>query len=190
MPQNKIEIRTGGGMALFQKNVLQFAQGWPLKLQIHRDAISAVAQIAAYPDWAVTPVERGSAFWRLYKQDPDFAAALLHFLRRQWKKLDKSKSGRLKRFLSLGYIMKPADGPFALQQSLTDGQIASAYEKWAPDIYTCRGRVEVGDVVKARRAVENKIRAGEQFAKKCFTEDGFLTIKRFKVKRRNPQRKV
>jgi hypothetical protein len=105
---------------------------------------------------------------------------MLQFLRKQWRKLDNSKAGQLKRFLSTSTAtgVRRAGGKRELWPSeLTDKQTATAYGTWFLDRYKRKGTVSEGDVTQARKSVIKKLEQGESLAKKVYDKNGHLQSK-------------
>lgn len=188
MPQRKIQVPFFGGEPLFQKEMLQFVKKWPERLYVHRSTLELLANIAAFPDPMIGLFP--ASFSGLYVRVPDFTIGVIHFLRRKWKQLDKSKAGRLKRFLATQIDMKPADGRRRPQNELTDGQIATAYEDWSLVTYKRRESVSIYDVQQARKAVAKRICAGERLAAESFDKNGRMRCEGQPARRKKPSRKV
>lgn len=187
MPQKKIQVRGHSYYELFQVEMFKFARKWRETFPIHRDNLNILANIAG------NGVFLDGSFTRLYRDRPDFSLELLVHLRHQWNKLDKSKSGRLQRFMATAVVMKPKDAggmkwkdPFGRvpQIFLSDGQIASAFEHWSKKTYGTAQSVKIDDVVKARKKVVSRIRAGERMASKCFDKDGMMLSGRRAARRK------
>jgi hypothetical protein len=123
MSQKRIEIKHRGVATLFKKAALQFVLRWLRKQKSKRRIpdgwIESINQVAAcdphWPphmiaqDWCGTFINiKGQRKWMpgAYQQYPDLAAALLNFLRQKWSKLEKSRAGRLKKFLSANTVAK------------------------------------------------------------------------------------
>jgi hypothetical protein len=123
MSQKRIEVKHRGVATIFKKAALQFVLHWlrkrKCKKRIHAGWVESINQVAAcnphWPshmaaqDWCGTFVNvKGKREWMpgAYQQYPDLAAALLNFLRQKWSKLEKSRAGRLKRFLSSSTVAK------------------------------------------------------------------------------------
>lgn len=103
--QNKIQIRTHGVATIFHKDALQFVLGWlrvheEEHLRVHVGWINSIEQVAACcPLWPKHMTEQD--FGSSYFQSPNLAAALLNYLRNdKWSRIESSKAGKLKKFLS------------------------------------------------------------------------------------------
>jgi hypothetical protein len=187
MPQNKFQIPEAGPN-LFQTEMIRFARKWREPIVIHKEFLDVLATIAAdtrfieaagrsrksahacpkcKAPFFVNTSE--SVLVSCYRAAPDLTLELLTFLREQWRKLDKSKAGRLRAFLSTTTGMKTAQGE-KHQSRLTDGEIALAYEE------TSKENVNTGDVVQARRAVIKKLQQGKKLAGTAYDKDGFLRL--------------
>jgi hypothetical protein len=122
--QNRIDIQTRGFHEIFKKDALEFVRDWDkpivriclnkdqsrwehvLVRKIHQSWIDQIELVAAWPEWARN-------FAESYLKAPDLAAALLNFMRQKWSKLEMSKAGKLKKFLSQSTAVKwePGFGP-------------------------------------------------------------------------------
>ena len=180
--QNKIQIPKYGFAVIYKKNALQFVLRWlrkkKSKIRVHHDWIFPIEFAAACPVY-------WREYWKrqlvdCYTQEPDLTAALLNCLRVKWSKLETSKAGRLKRFLSQNPAVpwqqginvkadKVGNVPIWVMQ---DGEIAIAFEK-SPG----GASVTIDDVVKARKWVVANQSDGEKFAEKVLDKDGFLHVK-------------
>lgn len=180
--QNKIQIRKHGFAVIYKKAALQFVLRWlrksKSKMSVHHDWIFPIEFAAACP-----------VYWRdlwkhelvnCYTQNPDLTAALLNYLRVKWSKLETSKAGKLKRFLSQNpavtwqrEMIPKADsmGNVPLWD-LQDGEIAIAFQKSLGG-----SQVSIDDVVKARKWIVANQRSFEKYAAKVLDADGFLLTK-------------
>ncbi len=234
--QKKVQIKTRGFATIFKKAALQFVLRWlrehNSKLRVHESWIREIEFTAACPmAWRHLWKD---GFLDCYSSQPDLTPALLNFLRQKWGHLEKSKAGRLKKFLSANTCAKwddsfaslaaveeankirrilkekdnrpkvPPGGRAVMKEDLEflelsrtmwakrkhhnavvpdefgnvsmwdlqDGEIAVAFEK-SPG----GSRVEIADVVKARKWVAANQLASEQFAEEVLDKDGFLQVK-------------
>lgn len=68
-------------------------------MRVHKSWVHGIERVAACcPLWPRHMVEQD--FGDCYFKSPNLAAALLNFLRGKWGRLEKSKAGKLKKFLS------------------------------------------------------------------------------------------
>jgi hypothetical protein len=103
--QKKIQIRTRGVATIFKKAALQFVLRWNESMRVHESWLDAIERVAACcPLWPRHMADQD--FGDSYRQAPDLAAALLNFLRKKWGRLEKSKAGKLKKFLSQNPVVK------------------------------------------------------------------------------------
>jgi hypothetical protein len=176
--QRKINPKRRGFAVIFKKDALQFVSRWHKPMPVHEMWIHSIEIMAADPKF-YSQFSSGE-FWICYLDNPDLAAALLNFLRKKWSKLEKSKAGKLKKFLSQnsaikwerGFVARPDRLGNVSLWSLQDGELATAFE------HSPGGEVvTIEDVVKARKWVAANIRAGEKFAGKVLDKDGFLHVK-------------
>jgi hypothetical protein len=102
--QKKIQPKRRGVGTLFKKDALRFVLKWPVK---GRAAISGIYQINNY---AGSPNLWAKMFAKDFAEDyafsPDLFAALLNFLRGKWRALEKSKAGKLKKFIAENMAVK------------------------------------------------------------------------------------
>jgi hypothetical protein len=103
--QKKIQIMTHGVATIYHKDALQFVLRWKESMRVHESWIDAIERVAARcPLWPQHMAEQD--FGDSYRQAPDLAAALLNFLRKKLGRLEKSKAGKLKKFLSQNPVVK------------------------------------------------------------------------------------
>ncbi len=68
-------------------------------MRVHENWIKSIEQVAACcPLWPAHMAEQD--FGHSYRQAPELAAALLNEMRKKWGRLEKSRSGRLKKFFT------------------------------------------------------------------------------------------
>jgi hypothetical protein len=174
--QKRIDAPFRGYAVIFKKDALRFVLRWREPMRVSKSWIDGIEMAAASPNDDFCK----NVFKRLYSQAPNLAAALLNFLRQKWSRLEKSKAGKLKKFLSQNTHTKwergfgaPADqGGDVSLWDLQDGEIAIAFEK-SPGGQL----VTIEDVCKARKWVAANIRAGEKYAKKVVKKEGHPHIK-------------
>jgi len=176
--QKRIDPSSRGFFTIFKKDALQFVMRWHEQSTVHESWVTQIGIYAASPEvlrmhWRVN-------FVNDYLAWPDLAAALLNFLRQKFSKLETSKAGKLKKFISQnncvkwerGFGAKPDSLGYCSIWDLQDGEIGSAFQH-SPG--GCE--VEIGDVTKARRWVKENQDAGKKFAAKVLDKDGYLQIK-------------
>ena len=180
--QNKIQIQKHGFAVIYKEAALQFVLRWlrehKSKMRVHRDWIFPIEFAAACPVY-------WREYWKhelvnCYTEEPDLTAALLNFLREKWSKLETSKAGKLKRFMSQNLAVPWQRGMIPKADSmgnvplwdLSDGEIANAFEKSLGG-----SQVNIDDVVKARKWIVTNQRTDEKYAAKVLDTDGFLFTK-------------
>lgn len=94
--QKRIDIPTRDFAVIFNKDALQFVLRWRKPMRVGKNWINGIDEAAATPENEFCR----NIFKQLYSQEPDLAAALLNFMRQKWSRLETSKAGKLKRFLS------------------------------------------------------------------------------------------
>jgi hypothetical protein len=174
--QKRIDAPFRGYAVIYNKDALRFVLRWHEPMRVSKSWINGIEMAAASPNDFFSK----NVYTRLYSREPDLAAALLNRMRQKWSRLETSKAGKLKKFLSQNTAAKwergfgaPADqGGNVSLWDLQDGEIATAFEK-SPGGQT----VTPDDVCKARKWVAANIRAGEKFAIKVLDKDGFLCVK-------------
>ena len=205
--QKRIDTPRRGVAVLFHKDALQFVQRWQVKwgkpVLVDVGWIEAVERAASNcPLWPRHMVNQDLAevglltvesadfppgmkryldvTGRRIATDEYLAPSLLDFLKKKWARLERSKAGKLKKFLAQNTCAKWQDGFGATPDDLgnvnlwdlQDGELARAFEK------SSGGRtVKIDDVTKARKWVAANVRAGEKFAAKVLDENGFLDLK-------------
>lgn len=105
--QKRSELKTRGFAPIFHKQALQFVLDWHKPMRVNEDWIQMIEMCAAKPD--VLRHSFAVDFALTYAAAPDLAAALLNFFRKKWAALEKSKAGKLKKFLSLYTVVKWRD---------------------------------------------------------------------------------
>ena len=176
--QKRIDLSNRGFFTIYKKDALQFASRWHEPGTVHKRWVEMIGIYAARPEILQTAFRVN--FAEDYRAWPDLFAALLNFLRQKFSKLEKSKAGRLKKFLSQnssvkwerGFHPKPRKDGTCEVWELQDGEISNAFEH---SIGGCS--VQVGDVVKARKWVKKNQDAGIKFEKKILDKEGNLQIK-------------
>ena len=178
--QNKIDVMARGDAVIFQKEALNFVLKWHEKISVHKTWIEFIAQVAGKPERIEMSDDTGNLFLRCYKEHPDFTAALLNYLRHQWSKLEKSKAGKLKKFLSQtlyvdwerGFGIPNKTTGIVTLWELQDGELAIAFE------HSTNGHpVTIDDVVKARKWVNRNQTAYKKMAAKFYDKDDFCHAK-------------
>ncbi len=176
--QKRKDVSTRGFAPIFKKDALQFALKWPEPMLAHKSWIEMIEICAASP--GVLNQHFRVNFALAYAAEPDLAAALLNFLRGKWRNLEKSKAGKLKRFLSQntavkwerGFAGKPDRLGYISLWELQDGEIALAFEHSPGGV-----AVTSEDVLKARKWAKRNQDAGKKFAQKVFDENGNLHVR-------------
>ena len=177
--QKKIHPTKAGFAVIFKKDALQFVRQWRKPITVHKSWVDTIEIMAADP--AIFVKRLTQDFAGAYEYEPDLAAALLNFMRRKWANLEKSKAGKLKKFIATTPAIKSWRGCGAKRvdrngmvskSDLQDGELATAFQN-----STDGKPVTTDDVVKARRWVAANIKAGEKYAKKNLDKDGYLHVK-------------
>jgi len=176
--QKRIDISNRGFFTIYKKDALQFASRWHEPGTVPKRWVEMIGIYAARPEILQTAFRVN--FAEDYRAWPDLFAALLNFLRQKFSKLETSKAGKLKKFISQnncvkwerGFGAKPDSLGYCSIWDLQDGEIGSAFQH-SPG--GCE--VEIGDVTKARRWVKENQDAGKKFAAKVLDKDGYLQIK-------------
>lgn len=176
--QIRIDTKWRGFAVIFKKDALQFVSRWQKPLSVHKNWIDLIEIVAADP--VIFRKAFAHNFASAYSWNPDLAAALLHFMRQKWARLENSKAGKLKRFLAQNSAIKWERGfgerPDKFGNNslwhLQDGELATAFE------HSAGGEaVTIDDVVKARKWVARNIDASKIFAESVLDKDGWLHIK-------------
>jgi hypothetical protein len=94
--QKRIDVPSRGFAVIFNKNALQFVLHWRKPMRVSKNWIHGIEIAAASPNNYFCKNE----FAGLYSTEPDLAAALLNHMRQKWSRLETSKAGKLKKFLS------------------------------------------------------------------------------------------
>jgi len=170
--QNKIAARTAGFPVLFKRESLEFVQSWPVAIRVSKIWVEEIEIAASAPPWYR---QLSSNFIEAYLAEPDLFAALLNHLRAKWAKLEKTKSGKLKKWLAQTVTVNwkrgfdglpdPVGNIFAW--NLQDGELAREFQN------SPKGEpVTTDDVRQARRWVMNHVQNGEAFASKVLDQKG------------------
>ena len=193
--QQKIIPPSSGDSPLYRKEAIDFVRKWPSPLRVRPRWIFFFIYLARNPQmttnhfsqWKQQPKiadqlhnHFGSDFLNKYAAAPDLAAALLHFLRKKFARLEKTPTGRLKIYIATtiahkwhkGFGVKPDDGGHVWLHDLQDGELATAFEK-SPG----GGVVSVNDVVKARKWVAKNQIAWKQTEPRLVDKDGYVCSK-------------
>jgi hypothetical protein len=132
-------------------------------------------------NWKFYPSVLVGNFPRDYVFNPDLFAALLNRLRNEWRKLEKSKAGKLKKFIALHSSVrwpkecgKKRTGPpgVASFHDLQDAEIIQVFES-SPG----GSKVSKDEVRKARQWVAKHQREAIEFEREHVDKDGFIHIK-------------
>ena len=176
--QKRKDVSARGLGTLFKSEAIRFVLNWPHKINVPKDWIDAINTYAGSPEILRHTFRVNFAID--YAAAPDLAAALLNHLRKKWRNLDKTKSGKLKNFLARnaavkwerGFGGKPDSLGWIPTWDLQDGEIARAFEHSPGGI-----PVKIEDVTKARKWAKRNQDAGNKLAKKVFDENGYLHAK-------------
>ena len=181
--QKRIDVKTRGIATIFRKDALQFVQRWQARWHkpehVQGGWIKEIETVAAcHPHWPAHMANEDLV--GAYRQAPDLTAGLLDFLRQKWARLERTKTGRLKKFLSgntatkwqPGFGARPDSLGYVSLWDLQDGELAVAFEN-SPG----GGVVSIEDVVKARRWVAANQLAGKKFETKVLDKNEFLNLK-------------
>lgn len=157
--QTRIEIPTvGSAFPFLQAKLLAWVKEWPDEtLTVTTSQLEALCRIATAPQ-RVTPELVGG----FYLSAPDFVLAVLTKARHEWRKLDKSKFGRAKKFVATNSTFKPLDNfparPWCKikghSEAATDGDVAQAFEIATGE------PVNAELVTKARKKVAAEVKRG------------------------------
>ena len=182
--QKRIDTPRRGVAVLFHKDALQCVQKyqarWRKPVLVHVGWINEVETVAARsPLWPkhMTNEDLAAAWWA----EPDLTAELLCCLRRKWAMLERSKAGKLKKFMAQNTCAKwplktnkpkPDKMGNVCLWDLQDQEIEIAFENSPVGV-----PVEIDDVTKARKWVAANVLAGEKYAKRVLDVNGFLDLK-------------
>ena len=140
--QKKIPITSYGVATIFHKEALQFVFHWNEPMGVSESWIESIERVAACcPLWPHHMVIQD--FGQSYQQAPNIAAALLNSLRQKWGRLEKSKAGKLKKFLSQSPVVK-WDDSFNSRAAVKEGEeIRKFLKEKEPQISMICGAREV-----------------------------------------------
>ena len=176
--QKRKDVSARGFGTLFKADAIRFVLNWPHKINVPKDWIFAINDYAGSPEILRSIFQVNFALD--YAAAPDLAAALLNHLRQQWSKLERSKAGKLKKFISRnsgvkwqrGFGAKPDSLGIVSIWDLQDGEVALAFEKSPGGL-----PVKIDDVTKARKWAKKNQEAGNKLAAKYFDSNGYLHAK-------------